>query len=102
MELTPSLLDDYSGHEILLQFRAKHHPHCYPLWDRMRDCLVGRERDEDKCAAAARAFKPCAAEQKRARALASKARLDERRKQLGTVSREQHAAAEVSGESSKT
>lgn len=89
MELTPALLDDYKGHELLLQFRARHQPHCYPLWDRLRECIVGRETREEACAAAARAFKPCAAEQARARAMAAKVRADDRRRALAARSREQ-------------
>ena len=93
MELTPALLDDYAGHEMLLQFRARHNPHCYPMWDKLRDCIVGRERGEEACAAAARAFKPCAAEQARSRAAAARMREDERRRVLAARAREQQDAA---------
>lgn len=100
MELTPALLDDYAGHEMLLQFRARHNPHCYPTWDKLRDCIVGRERGEEACAAAARAFKPCAAEQARSRAAAARTRDDERRRVLAARAREQQEAAAAAATSS--
>lgn len=94
MELTPELLNDYEGHEMLLRVRARFQPHCHPLWDRLRDCIVGKEEREEACAAYARAFKPCSLEGRRQRAVAAEARADERRRALASLAKEKHAASE--------
>lgn len=93
MELTPELLADYSGHETLLRFRALHSPQCYPAVDNLRLCIVHKEKREDECAKFAMAYKPCAADVAKRRALLRKEREEDRRRALAASVREKESSS---------
>ena len=92
MELTPELLADYTGHESLLRWRALHPPHCYPFVDSLRLCVIHREKNPDECMRYAVAYKPCAAEVTKQRAIWRKEREEARRQYLAAAAREKELA----------
>jgi len=87
MEITPTLLADYAGHEIFLRQRARHTPQCYERYDSVRNCLIRRETDEKTCETVLRTYRPCAREAHKAQLAASIAGDEERRKLLNAKSR---------------
>ena len=88
MDVTAALLDDYRGHEYLLQARAKHPEHCRAMWDEIRNCVIKAPGyDRATCEQLAGVYAPCAKELERSRAANVLAADDERRRALADKSR---------------
>ena len=98
MVVDAPLLADYSGHYSLLKVRALHSPRCYPHWDALRDCIVGRVEDQARCDAAKVAYESACGEDVARNKRRVVAKLEqERRQALNARAREMEKEAEKRG-----